>query len=164
MRLDCWKVALFAGFVGVLGCGADDGDFTDQMPDDLPAGQGTGTSGDTTSTSSSSTSADGGSSSTGESECQSSEDCLGQDVCVASWDPDTQTHGPSECAFACIPSFDDAQWCADASACCDANAICTDRGYCVPPQDPGGDTGSTSGGSTGDGGSTGGDTSTGGTE
>ena len=143
MRLDCWVPAVFAGLL-VVGCGSAE-DFTDEMPDDLPAGQsdtyGTATDDGTTTaavTSSSSSSDDGGSTTTGSlSGCQSSEDCLGDDVCVASWDAETQTHGEPECSFTCIPSLDDTSWCADASACCDPEAVCTARGYCVPPQGPG---------------------------
>ena len=166
MRLDCWVPAVIAGLL-VVGCAADD-TFTDEMPDDLPAGQ-SDTEADSsdattvTPTSSSSSGAGEESTTTGDlSGCQSSDDCLGNDVCVAPWDADTQTHGDAECSFACIPSLDDTQWCADAAACCDPDAICTARGYCVPPQEPGGADSSTGGdGSSGgadDSGSTGGDT------
>ncbi len=155
--------AVFAGLL-LAGCGSADSDFTDEMPEDLPAGQ-SATDGETDASTSSGTA---GTSETTAAEttggpapaCQSSDDCLGNDVCVASWNPETQTAGEPDCAFACIPSYDEAKWCADAAACCDADAICTARGYCVPPQDPGtadsssggDDTGSTGGGSTGTGG------------
>ena len=151
MRLDCWVPAVFAGLL-FAGCASDE-DFTDEMPDDLPAGQsdtdGTSTGdGSTTGSGVASSSSSGGDESTttgSMSGCQSSEDCLGNDVCVASWDAETQTHGQPECSFMCIPSLDDASWCADATACCDPEAICTARGYCVPPQVPGGDEGTSTG-------------------
>ena len=155
MRLDSWVSAAFAGLL-VGGC-ASDADFTDEMPDDLPAGQvdtdGTSTGdGSTSEGNTSSSSSEGEASTTGAmSGCQSSEDCLGNDVCVASWDAESQTHGEPECSFTCIPSLDDARWCADAEACCDPDATCTARGYCVPPQDPGGADESSGGGSTGTG-------------
>ena len=175
MRLDCWKLAVFAGVL-LGGCGEDAGDLSDEMPEDLPAGQ-SATDGETDGSTSSATavsttsstdpSGTTGSETTGgpAGPCQSSDDCLGNNVCVAPWDPDTQTAGEPDCAFACIPSYDETQWCADAAACCDPEAICTARGYCVPPQEPG-SADSSSGGeetsSTGDG-STGGDsTGTGG--
>lgn len=141
MRLDYGVPAVFAALL-VVGCAADN-TFTDEMPDDLPAGQsdtGEADDGSAPTPTSSSSGAEGESSSvTGDlSDCQSSDDCLGNDVCVAPWDADTQTHGAAECSFACIPSLDDTQWCADAAACCDPDASCTARGYCVPPQEPGG--------------------------
>ena len=163
MRLDCWVPAVFAGLL-VAGC-AGEGDFTDEMPDDLPAGQsdtdGTSTGAAVTisggvPTSLSSSDAEASTTTGSMSGCQSSEDCLGNDVCVASWDAETQTHGEPECSFSCIPSLDDASWCADATACCDPEAICTERGYCVPPQEPGAADSSS-------GGDEGGSTSTGGT-
>lgn len=150
--------AVFAGLL--LGaCGDSDDAFTDEMPEDLPAGQ-SGTTGASTSTETTGTT--GATSETTAAEttggpapvCLSSDDCLGNDVCVASWDPETQTAGEPDCAFACIPSYDETQWCADAAACCDPDATCTARGYCVPPQVPG-SADSSSGGegssSTGDG-------------
>ncbi|MGH1344023.1 MAG: hypothetical protein ACRBN8_20865 [Nannocystales bacterium] len=167
MRLDYWKLAVFAGVL-LGGCGDAESDLSDEMPEDLPAGQ-SATDGETESASASSTTgsgANGGETTGGPAPaCQSSDDCLGLNVCVAPWDPETQTAGEPDCAFACIPSYDEMQWCADAAACCDPEAICTARGYCVPPQEPG-SADSSSGGSptssTGDG-STGGDsTGTGG--
>ncbi|MCR9165603.1 MAG: hypothetical protein ACE37F_00325 [Nannocystaceae bacterium] len=159
MRLVCWVPAVIAGLL-VVGCASDDS-FTDEMPDDLPAGQSDtdATSTGPATTGSSTSGADESSSTTGDlPECQSSADCLGNDVCVAPWDADTQTHGEPECSFSCIPALDDTQWCADAEACCDSEATCTARGYCVLPQDTGGADASTSGD-----GSTGGDTDTDGT-
>lgn len=168
MRLEYWKLAVIAGLL-VGGCSSDDDVFADEMPEDLPQGQ-SGTDGETeTSTSGGTavTATTSGSTTSGEETtggpapaCQSSDDCLGNDVCVASWDPETQTAGEPDCAFACIPSYDETQWCADAEACCDPDAICTARGYCVPPQEPGSADSSSGGddsGSTGEG-STGGDT------
>ena len=52
MRLDCWMPAVIAGLL-VAGCASDD--FTDEMPDDLPAGQ-SGTDGTSTGEGSSSSS------------------------------------------------------------------------------------------------------------
>ena len=165
MRLDCWKLAVFAGLL-LGGCSDAGGDLTDEMPEDLPAGQ-SETDGETDASTSAGTSTTGvdsegtGGETTGGAvgACQSSNDCLGNDVCVAPWDPQTQTAGEPDCAFACIPSYDETQWCADAAACCDPNAICTARGYCVPPQEPGSadsssggeETSSTGEGSTGGG-------------
>lgn len=167
MRLEYWKLAVIAGLL-VGGCSSDDGDFSDEMPEDLPQGQ-SGTDGETDPSTSSGVAETGtteettsGGETTGEPgpACLSSDDCLGDGVCVAPWDPETQTAGEPDCAFACIPSYDETQWCADAAACCDPEAICTARGYCVPPQEPGSadsstggdDSDSTGGDSTGTGG------------
>ena len=144
-------LAVIAGLL-LGGCGSDDDAFTDEMPEDLPQGQ-SGTDGetDTAETPTSSGTTTSGDETTGgpAPACQSSDDCLGNDVCVASWDPETQTAGEPDCAFACIPSYDETQWCADAEACCDPDAICTARGYCVPPQEPGSADSSTGGDNTG---------------
>ena len=175
MRLEIWIPAVIAGLL-LGGCGDSRDDFTDEMPEDFPEGAqtdgGTGSVTSTTITTAAATS-DVGTTGGPAPECQSSDDCLGNEVCVASWDPETQTAGEADCAFACIPSYDESLWCADAGACCDPEAICTARGYCVPPQEPGaadsssgGEDSSSTGdgsGSTGDG-SMGGDSSgTGGT-
>lgn len=165
MRLDCSIPAVFAGLL-FAGCADSSDAYTDEMPDDLPAGQSDtdGSSGGTPTTGAPESTTTGGSTTGEAAGCQSSDECLGNDVCVATWDAETQTHGVPECSFSCIPSLDDAQWCADASACCDPEATCTARGYCVPPQEPGaGD--STGGDSTGGDstGSTGGDGTTTGT-
>lgn len=163
MRLEYWKLAVIAGLL-VGGCSSEADTLSDEMPEDLPQGQSGTDAGptDTDATLTSSGSSTSGDETTGEPApaCQSSEDCLGNNVCVASWDPETQTAGEPDCAFACIPSYDETQWCADAQACCDSDAICTARGYCVPPQKPGESDSSSGGddsGSTGEG-STGGDT------
>ncbi len=158
MRLNCWTLAWIASLGGFAMSACDDGggDLVDEMPDDLPAGNcGVASGGqqecETDGTSSATASA-GGTTTTGVSgECQSSADCLGNDVCVASWNAQTQTPGEAECSFSCIPNYDDAQWCSDDAACCDPEATCAGRGYCVLSNE-GADSGSTSG--SGDSGST----------
>jgi len=132
----------------VTGCGeaseeqAADGDYSDEMPEELPAGGcrgstgSTGSTGDTgglddcdvaTTTSESSTSSDAGSSA--DSECAGSADCQGEGACVAGWDGTVR--GPYACRFACVPTLDESAWCRDDASCCDPDAVCTPRGYCV---------------------------------
>ncbi|MEM6295113.1 MAG: hypothetical protein AAGA54_27830 [Myxococcota bacterium] len=151
---------MLVAFLCAAACDSDGGDLTDQMPDDLPAGQcdteGTSTGGcDTDASTSTAMSTTGaaadGSSSTGgpDGSCVGTDTCLGAGVCSATWDAQTQRPGPASCNFACVANFDDARWCADDDACCEPGATCTDRGYCVPG-DGGDATGSSSSGSGGD--------------
>lgn len=131
-------------------------DFTDEMPEDLPAGK----CGDTDGSSTSGSGTDGleacdGASSSGlattsstgdtESECAGEDDCNGAGACVADWDE--AGRGPFTCQFACIPTLDESTWCSDDASCCDAAATCTARGYCLVAGDSG--DGSGSGSSTG---------------
>ena len=128
--------------------------FTDEMPDDLPAGScrdtdpedcetstGDASSGDATSTG-------GGTTEPVVDDCDGSEACLGGDACVAAWDPEAEARGPFQCQFACIPLLDEATWCSDDASCCDATAVCTERGYCVLEES---ESGSSGGGSSGTG-------------
>ena len=134
----------------LLAMACDAGGFTDEMPDDLPAGQCDATStgedcetgGETSETSSSSSS----SSTTGEPAVDCRVDgCTGQGVCAASWDVETEVRGEFECRFACVPLLDDGAWCSDDASCCDAAARCTERGYCVLEDDAQGGSTSTGG-------------------
>ncbi|MBV1861234.1 MAG: hypothetical protein KUG77_22645 [Nannocystaceae bacterium] len=127
------------------------GALTDEMPEDLPAGVCGDT--DTDACASSSGTADvgsttGGGSSSTEAVVEGCEDtvaCLGQNVCVADWDAQSESRGPFSCRFACVPLLDEVAWCSDDASCCDVGATCTPRGYCVfAGQDPEG--GSVSGG------------------
>lgn len=151
--------------LGVIGCGGSEDStaggsgafttFSDDMPDDLPAGGCRDTEGCETE----GTESGGAFGTTGgsvvDSECELSEECDGAGACVATWDDGDR--GPFECRFACIPTLDETSWCSDDASCCEESDVCTPRGYCVPSEDDG--SGSTGGGSTG--GSSGGD-STGG--
>lgn len=145
--------------LAVFGTACDDASaegesYADEMPDDFPADNCRATGGDTDgcdTDGTSSTTAEGGV----DGECLV-EGCIGQSVCVAPWDAESQTRGEFECRFACIPLVDETSWCSDGASCCDAAARCTDRGYCVL-EDEG-----TGSGSSGDGSTGGGDTSTGG--
>ncbi len=117
---------------------ADSGGISDEMPDDLPAGECRDTEGCDAATS---TGAESSTSSTGsgEPECVESEDCDGAGACAAPWNGDVR--GPFECRFACIPTLDEASWCSDDASCCDAGAFCTLRGYCVLEDESGTGTG-----------------------
>lgn len=127
-------VSLTAFLVGCLGGSDSDGSsgftsYSDEMPDDLPAGECRDTDGCDTDTDGSG----GVLGTTGasvDSECQRSEDCDGAGACVATWDNDAR--GPFECRFACIPTLDEDAWCSDDASCCEQGDVCTPRGYCVP--------------------------------
>ena len=113
----------------------DAGGFTDEMPDDLPAGMcdetGTGADCETGGQASASSSS---SSTTTTSEPASDclvDGCVGQAVCAATWDAEAEVRGAFECRFACVPLLDDSAWCSDDASCCDAGARCTGRGYCI---------------------------------
>ncbi len=135
------RVFACASVLLVPGCfapnsGSAGGDIGDAMPDDLPAGGCRGTSGGTEECETEAApdpSTTGGS--TGapveEDRCDSVEDCNGSQACAAAWDPDTQSRGPLECQFACVPTLDERTWCIDDASCCEAAATCSARGYCI---------------------------------
>jgi hypothetical protein len=112
------------------------GGFTDEMPEDLPAGGcdenpdecesgDEGSEGDSRS-SGVDAAAQGDS---GPAPCERSADCNGAGACVASYEEDER--GDYVCRFACVPTLDEAAWCRDDASCCDPAATCTARGYCV---------------------------------
>ena len=117
------------------GCFAPD-NLSDEMPDDLPAGACRDTDAEDCETSTGAASSSSESSTSGgpspvPNDCDDSEACLGDDACVAAWDAQTETRGPFQCQFVCVPLLDEAAWCSDDASCCDTGAICTARGYCV---------------------------------
>ncbi len=130
--------------------------FTDEMPDDLPAGSCRDTDPEDCATSTGEETSIGGTS-TGTTAgpvadgCDGSETCLGEDACVAAWDAQTESRGPFECRFACIPTLDERSWCSDDASCCEEGDVCTPRGYCVSSEADGSGPkgGSSSGDSTG---------------
>jgi len=131
-----------------LGCdgGSDDaghgsgiGTLSDEMPEDLPAGEcregetddedcelGSTSTGDSGSTSGQTDAAEA-------FECDVTEDCDGAGACAASWEDGIRTS--FSCRFACIPTLNETAWCRDDASCCDADAVCTGRGYCIVPED-----------------------------
>ena len=120
------------------GCFAPGETFSDEMPDDLPAGACRDTDPEDCATTSSSGSDSSGESSSSSSstgapadDCQGSDGCLGDDACVAAWDAEAEARGAFACQFACVPLLDEALWCSDDASCCDPDAVCTARGYCV---------------------------------
>lgn len=130
----------------VLGCDGESGDsplagpgeLSDEMPEDLPAGECRAgeTDADDCETGSSST-GDSGSTSgqAGAAEdpgCATTEDCAGAGACAADWEEGTRTS--FSCRFACIPTLNENAWCSDDASCCDTSAVCTGRGYCVVPE------------------------------
>ncbi len=146
-------VVVLGQALGLLtgGCDADsETELGDQMPEDLPAGNCRDEDADcetdgTDAGSGSGSSSGSGSGTTGGSEtgsrevedaCQASTDCDAQARCAAEVDPETAVRSGYECRFACVPTYDDASWCADDTACCESGATCSPRGYCLPA-DPG---------------------------
>ncbi len=134
-----------------LGCDAESdpsaqadapGDLSDEMPEDLPAGEcRTGEtdaedceSGSSSSGGSGSTSSQAGTVDT--LECVVSDDCDGAGACAAGWEDGVRS--AFSCRFACIPTLNESAWCRDDASCCDADAVCTGRGYCIVPQDSAG--------------------------
>lgn len=132
-----------------LGCdgGSDEGTsaagvggFSDEMPEDFPAGECRegGTGGEDCASGSTSTSTGGVGSSSGSAsaadaeECTVTEDCEGAGACAADWEDGVRT--TFSCRFACIPTLNEAAWCGDDASCCDADAVCTPRGYCIVPE------------------------------
>ena len=113
-------------------------DLSDEMPEDLPAGECRAGDTDTEDCEmgSSSGGGSGGSSSQdgagAASECAMTEECSGAGACAASWEEGGRT--PFSCRFTCIPTLDEGAWCRDDASCCDVDAVCTGRGYCVVPQ------------------------------
>ena len=120
----------------LLSAACDDagGGFTDEMPDDLPAGRcdetSTGEDCETGGQAGSSSSSSSSSSGEPASDCLV-DGCMGQGVCAAAWDAEAEVRGSFECRFACVPLLDDSAWCSDDASCCDAGARCTGRGYCI---------------------------------
>lgn len=123
------------------------GNLTDEMPDDLPAGACRDTDPEACETStgdaSSGTTGPGGTETTQAviDGCDGSQACLGNDACVAAWDEQTNSRGPFQCQFACVPLLDEATWCRDDASCCDPEAVCTARGYCVSSDSESGSSG-----------------------
>ena len=157
LELRTWMMAAVAvgWMASVGGCGgtasaADD--FSDEMPEDLPAGKCAGSSSGTDGCETDGSSGDvvGSSGTTGapEDACSSTEDCLGNEVCGALWDATSETRQGFACEFACIPELDENRWCSDDASCCDAAAQCTARGYCILPESSGSSGASSSGGDT----------------
>ncbi len=144
--------AWICALVALMACDADGPEFTDEMPDDLPAGTCRDTDAEDCETSTGSapvgagtSSGDTGTTTSGgpSDACSDSEGCLGGDTCAALWNPQTESRGPFACQFACVPLLDETAWCSDDAACCDAQAVCTPRGYCVLGDGPGASTGGT---------------------
>lgn len=159
MKRSIMSFWVIVGAAGLAGCDGGSTDamgetdvFTDDMPDDLPAGNcGEDGSGGNCETDGESA---GGADSTAasvDSDCMV-DGCMGQGVCAADWDMDEEARGEFECRFACIPLLDDSSWCGDDDSCCDDGARCTERGYCVLDEGGGSDTDGGSGTDT-DGGS-----------
>lgn len=121
--------------------------FTDEMPDDLPAGSCRDTDAEDCATSTGEQGSTGGTTTGGSTsepvadDCDGSETCLGEDACVAIWDAQAESRGPFQCQFACIPLLDEATWCSDDASCCDPSAVCTERGYCVLEESDAGSSG-----------------------
>ncbi|MEM6295111.1 MAG: hypothetical protein AAGA54_27820 [Myxococcota bacterium] len=145
------------GLLATAGCfspnASADGDLGDAMPDDLPPGGCRDTTGgaEDCETEAAPDPSTTGASTGAEAEddrCGSVDDCNGGRACAAAWDPETNTRGPLECQFACVPILDERAWCIDDASCCDANAVCTARGYCIVERE-----GSSTGGSSSGGGS-----------
>lgn len=142
--------------VGISACFSPGDSLTDEMPEDFPEGSCQDTDADACASSSgttvteASTTGEGSSTAAVSDDCESTQACLGEDVCVAEWDAEAGSRDPFSCRFACVPLLDESAWCSDDAACCDAAAQCTERGYCLLLQsdDDGGD-GTTAEGSTG---------------
>ncbi|MBV1861235.1 MAG: hypothetical protein KUG77_22650 [Nannocystaceae bacterium] len=129
-----------------VGCGSSErdeaahgvGTFTDEMPEDLPAGECRMGETDAEDCESGSSSTGGEGSAAGQGggagnpECTTTEDCEGAGACAAAWEDGSRTS--FVCRFACIPTLDENAWCRDDASCCDPDAVCTGRGYCVLPE------------------------------
>jgi len=137
--------------------------FGDDMPDDLPAGNcGEGNDNEECDTEGDSA---GVVSTSGDAAADClSDGCVGEGVCAADWDPESETRGEFACRFACVPLLDDTAWCSNDASCCDAMARCTERGYCVLDDDDGSTGGDSSGGDSSGGDESGGDESSSGGE
>ena len=142
------------GFLGLgvllvfaLGCDSESdsspladgpGDLSDEMPEDLPAGECRAGETDAEDCETGSTSTGGSGSSSGQAGeaedpgCVSTEDCAGAGACAADWEDGVRTS--FSCRFACIPTLSENAWCGDDASCCDTDAVCTGRGYCVVPE------------------------------
>lgn len=153
------RIYVVLGVLGLAGCdgasttaeGEDgQGVFTDDMPEDLPAGECDGeTDGCESDDESGGESSTGGVDAAAQTEapsCERSSDCTGAGACVAT----DEDGAPAQyvCRFACVPTLDEAAWCRDDAACCDADATCTARGYCVVLEAPNDGEDASPGGST----------------
>lgn len=128
---------------GLLSFGCDDAsnaqsdqsgvDYTDEMPEDLPAG---GCRDEDCEEGGSSGGVDAAPSASEQeaAPCRASDECSGAGACVATFQDGSR--GGFECRFACVPSLDESSWCGDDASCCDPAAVCTDRGYCVVVPSP----------------------------
>lgn len=117
---------------------AGPGGLSDEMPEDLPAGECREGGTDAEDCESGSTSTGGSGSTSGQAgdaempECTVSDDCQGAGACAADWEDGVRT--PFSCRFTCIPTLNETAWCGDDASCCDADAVCTPRGYCIVPE------------------------------
>lgn len=115
-------------------------DLSDEMPEDLPAGECREGETDDENCESGTSSAGGSGSTSGQAgeaetfECTVTEDCDGAGACAANWEDGVRTS--FSCRFACIPTLNESAWCRDDASCCDPDAVCTGRGYCVVPGQP----------------------------
>lgn len=134
----------------VAGCYSPQGAYSDEMPEDLPAGSCRDTDAEAcastgvTEEGPASTGAPASSSaSTTEptDDCLDSAACLGDGACVAPWDAKSGARGPFACQFACVPLLDEQAWCRDDASCCEPGAVCTARGYCILLESEGTSTG-----------------------
>lgn len=131
-------------------------DFTDEMPEDLPAGNGCDASTGAGSEECEEIGSTGGIGAVPEDAlelgCVASEDCDGAGACVAAYEDGVR--GDFACQFACVPTLDESAWCRDDASCCEPGAVCTARGYCVLAD--GAEDSTTGGSGTGGSGGTGG--------
>lgn len=124
--MSCLGVMLFACGDTTSVASEDGVQYTDEMPDDLPAGECRDVDCDE---GESSGDVDAAPAASEQGECQGSDACDGAGACVATFEDGQR--GSFACRFACVPSLDEASWCRDDDSCCDPDASCTDRGYCV---------------------------------
>lgn len=67
-------------------------------------------------------------------ECAASNECVDA-VCVAAWDPETDTRTPAACVPECVVADDLARFCIDDAACCEG-LVCNEAdGLCASPSD-----------------------------
>ena len=137
----CWLLAAVLAFVGcdddggtTVDGGGSHGGFSDEMPEDLPAGGCDENPDDCESGDEGGESSSGGVDASAQGEpdpapCELSTDCNGAGACVASFEDGER--GDYVCRFACVPTLDESAWCRDDASCCDPAATCTARGYCV---------------------------------
>jgi hypothetical protein len=86
-------------------------------------------------------------------ECESSDDCDGDEVCVAPYDSEADPkRGQAVCVSDCVEALEVDKYCFDDEACCEG-LECQPDGLCEPPFEG-------SGGETGEMGTTGGEMGT----